>query len=136
LYGIYLNRKEDTMYKLNEQQERRMDKQLLISADSYAKCLMDSINTSSPSDTISEIDDSGNLVTTHFYEKGSYVRAAVIELVQEITENERLSNYESFPEHLNTFEQYVSDNMEDGWIFTIGDNDDAQAIKVKEVVLT
>lgn len=127
------------MYKLTEKQELKMDKELIASASSYAKCLMDGIKDALASDNknvllVTEDKEEGTINTTYFYEKCSYIRAGLLEIAEKVTGKEHLTSYESFPEHLEIFEKLVNDNMQDGWLFTYGENDDAIAIKIEEMI--
>ena len=126
------------MYKLSNDQEVKMDKELLASAASYAKCLMDAVSDAVASNNQNLLlttpdEDNGTISTTFFYEKCSYIRAGILELAEGVTGQENLTTYEGFTEHLVTFEEYVNDNMTDGWMFTYGENDDAIAIKTVKV---
>ena len=126
------------MYKLTEKQELEMDKELIASASSYAKCLMDAIKDALASDNknlllVTVDEEEGTTSTTYFYEKCSYIRAGMLDIAEEITGKENLRTYESYPEHLLIFEKLVNDNMQDGWIFAYGENDDAIAIKTEEI---
>jgi hypothetical protein len=126
------------MYKLTEKQELKMDKEMIASASSYAHCLMDAVKDALANDNknlllVTPNEEEGTISTTFFYEKCSYIRAGILELAQEVTGKQRLTTYESFSEHLLIFEKLVNDNMQDGWIFSYGENDDAIAIKTEEV---
>lgn len=131
----------NNLYIFSEEQEREIDKRILAAADSYAKCLMtairDAIAIKNTNNLLTEPDEENKhfIKHTYFYEKASYIRGGIIELAEEITE-EQFTTYNSFAEHLLTFETYVNQNMEDGWTFNYGENDDVIAIKteVKEHV--
>lgn len=127
------------MYKLSKLQEQQLDKELMASASSYAKCLMDAANDAVANNNTNlllvEPNEEGNKQTTFFYEKCSYIRAGIIELVCEVTERQNITSYEGFAEDLATFEEYVNRNMQDGWLFSYGDNDDAIATRIEEVTL-
>lgn len=127
------------MYKLSKLQEQQLDKELMASASSYAKCLMDAANDAVANNNTNLLlvkpNEEGNKQTTFFYEKCSYIRAGILEMAQSVTGQSLLTTYENYAEDLVTFEEYVNQNMGDGWVFTYGDNDDAIATRIEEVTL-
>lgn len=119
------------MYKMSEQQELEMDKKLMIYADYYAK-QAEIIRHANPSGIgFFSGEDGGGLI--FHYESIVYPYETVKQIAASITDQQVTDgHYESYNEHLVTLEQYITDNLTDGWICRYGENGDVELLKYQE----
>lgn len=125
---------------LSKDQEKEIDKQLLIAASTYAKEMQDAINnavaTKNQNVLLIEINSEDQEMQMFFHHnKASYIRQGVLDIASSIIGASSLTDYKGYHEDLITFGNYVTDNLTDDWVFAYGDNDDVLGIKLTEKVL-